>query len=186
MREGQLGQDDNDLLPEEEIQRYYSAHFENMQKQLLDKILQNPPEFFERLVVALLLKLGYGYSDESGTVLGRSHDGGIDGVISEDALGLDKIYIQAKRYSARNTVGRPELQAFAGAMMDGGIKKGVFITTSTFSKAAHEFAKKQSEKYISLVDGNQLTEMMIENTVGVRQVKSFAIYDLDTNFFDLD
>ena len=129
-----------DLLPVEKIAKLHKQHLKETQKQLIEEILNNPPAFFEELVVSLLLKLGYGYSQDSGMVVGKSHDGGIDGIINEDALGLDKIYVQAKRYSSSQSIGRPELQAFAGAMMAGGVKKGVFITTSTFTKSARDFS----------------------------------------------
>jgi len=176
----------SDLLPIERIAKYHSLHFEEIQKLLLEAIQNNPPAFFESLVVELLLKLGYGYDANSGKAVGKSHDGGIDGIINEDMLGLDRIYIQAKRYSTSQNIGRPELQAFAGAMMSGGVKKGVFITTSTFTKSAKEFTINQSEKNISLIDGDMLTRLMIEKGVGIRTVRSFDIYEIDTNFFSID
>lgn len=161
-----------DLLPVEKIAKLHKQHLKETQKQLIEEILNNPPAFFEELVVSLLLKLGYGHSQDSGMVVGKSHDGGIDGIINEDALGLDKIYVQAKRYSSSQSIGRPELQAFAGAMMAGGVKKGVFITTSTFTKSARDFSIQQTEKNISLIDGDTLTALMIQNEVGVRSVQS--------------
>lgn len=176
----------SELLPAEKIIKLHKQHIKEMQRQLLEAILNNPPAFFEELVVNLLLKLGYGYNQNAGAVIGKSHDGGIDGIINEDALGLDKIYIQAKRYATSQSIGRPELQAFAGAMMAGGVKKGVFITTSTFTKAAKEFIAKQTEKNISLVDGQMLTQLMIQNEVGVRTVHSFGIFEIDSNFFNID
>lgn len=149
-----------DLLPVEKIAKLHKQHLRETQKQLIEAILNNPPAFFEELVVRLLLKLGYGYSQDSGMVVGKSHDGGIDGIINEDALGLDKIYVQAKRYASSQSIGRPELQAFAGAMMAGGVKKGVFITTSTFTKSARDFSIQQTEKNISLIDGDTLTDVV--------------------------
>ena len=175
-----------DLLPVEKIAKLHKQHLRETQKQLIEAILNNPPAFFEELVVRLLLKLGYGYSQDSGMVVGKSHDGGIDGIINEDALGLDKIYVQAKRYASSQSIGRPELQAFAGAMMAGGVKKGVFITTSTFTKSARDFSIQQTEKNISLIDGDTLTALMIKNEVGVRSVQSYAVYEIDSNFFSLD
>ena len=169
-----------DLLPVEKIAKLHKQHLRETQKQLIEAILNNPPAFFEELVVRLLLKLGYGYSQDSGMVLGKSHDGGIDGIINEDALGLDKIYVQAKRYASSQSIGRPELQAFAGAMMAGGVKKGVFITTSTFTKSARDFSIQQTEKNISLIDGDTLTALMIQNEVGVRSVQSYAVYEIDS------
>ena len=175
-----------DLLPVEKIAKLHKQHLRETQKQLIEAILNNPPAFFEELVVRLLLKLGYGYSQDSGMVVGKSHDGGIDGIINEDALGLDKIYVQAKRYASSQSIGRPELQAFAGALMAGGVKKGVFITTSTFTKSARDFSIQQTEKNISLIDGDTLTALMIQNEVGVRSVQSYAVYEIDSNFFSLD
>lgn len=175
-----------DLLLVEKIAKLHKQHLRETQKQLIEAILNNPPAFFEELVVRLLLKLGYGYSQDSGMVVGKSHDGGIDGIINEDALGLDKIYVQAKRYASSQSIGRPELQAFAGAMMAGGVKKGVFITTSTFTKSARDFSIQQTEKNISLIDGDTLTALMIQNEVGVRSVQSYAVYEIDSNFFSLD
>ena len=175
-----------DLLPVEKIAKLHKQHLRETQKQLIEAILNNPPAFFEELVVRLLLKLGYGYSQDSGMVVGKSHDGGIDGIINEEALGLDKIYVQANRYSSSQSIGRPELQAFAGAMMAGGVKKGVFITTSTFTKSAHDFSIQHTEKNISLIDGDTLTALMIQNEVGVRSVQSYAVYEIDSNFFSLD
>lgn len=169
-----------DLLPVEKIAKLHKQHLRETQKQLIEAILNNPPAFFEELVVRLLLKLGYGYSQDSGMVVGKSHDGGIDGIINEDALGLDKIYVQAKRYASSQSIGRPELQAFAGAMMAGGVKKGVFITTSTFTKSARDFSIQQTEKNISLIDGDTLTALMIQNEVGVRSVQSYAVYEIDS------
>ena len=138
--------DNSEFLPEEKIASAIDEHLSQIKQQLLDNIMANPPEFFERLVVELLLKMGYGYDKKSGIVTGGSHDNGIDGIISEDKLGLDLIYIQAKRYASGNKVGRKELQAFIGAM--GHIQKGVFITTSTYTKEASTFGTQQQQKSI--------------------------------------
>ena len=114
-------------------------------------------------------------------VTGGSHDNGIDGIISEDKLGLDLIYIQAKRFSANNKVGRKDLQAFIGAM--GNIQKGVFITTSTYTKEASAFGKQQQQKNIKLIDGDMLAEYMIKYQIGVECVKTFDIYKIDSDYF---
>lgn len=174
---------DSDLLPEEKMQKNYDAHVAAIKEQLLDSIMNNAPDFFEQLVVKLLLELGYGYGTDAGKVVGKSHDGGIDGIINEDKLGLDKIYIQAKRYSSDNKVGSKEIQAFAGAMK--GINKGVFITTSSFTKAAQKEAYDQPGKQIALVDGNTLTDLMLRAGVGIHTVKSFDTYEIDSQFFDI-
>ena len=133
-----------DLLPEEKIQISHKAHIATIESELSRQILNNHPSFFERLIVELLLKMGYGYDHTAGVVVGGPHDGGIDGIISEDKLGLDLIYLQAKRYKPGNTVGRHDLQAFVGAMQN--VQKGVFITTSSFTKEALQYAEQQQQK----------------------------------------
>ena len=149
---------------------------------MIEKIKLNSPQFFERLVVDLLVAMGYGGSHhDAAQAIGKTSDGGIDGVISEDRLGLDKIYIQAKRWE--NTVGRPDIQQFKGALADQVAKKGVFITTSSFSKEAVESAKKSG---IVLIDGEKLTSLMIEFGLGVQVERSFYIYKIDQDRFDED
>lgn len=143
-------------------------------------VKENNPTFFERLVVDLLVAMGYGGShQDAAQAIGKTSDGGIDGIISEDRLGLDKIYIQAKRWE--NTVGRPDIQQFKGALADQVAKKGVFITTSTFSKEAKESAGKSG---IVLIDGDKLTSLMIEFGLGVQVERSFHIYKIDQDRFD--
>ena len=171
----------SDLLPEEKIQKYYNEHKESIKSQLLDMILNNDPSFFEHLVVKLLLALGYGYGTDAGQVVGKSHDGGIDGIINEDKLGLDKIYIQAKRYASSHNVGCKEIQAFSGAMKK--VTKGVFITTSSFTKEARKEVLEQVGKQIVLIDGALLTDLMLRSGVGVRCVQTFGTYEIDTDFF---
>ena len=145
-------------------------------------VKENNPAFFERLVVDLLVVMGYGGSyQDAAKAIGKTNDGGIDGIISEDRLGLDKIYIQAKRWE--NTVGRPDIQQFKGALADQVAKKGVFITTSTFSKEAKESAAKSG---IVLMDGDKLTALMIEFGLGVQVERSFHIYKIDQDRFDED
>lgn len=170
-----------DVLPEEKLTSAYNEHILALKAQLLGTILDNSPEFFEHLVMNLLLKIGYGYGKTAGKVTGRSHDGGIDGVISEDKLGLDLIYIQAKRYSKTNTVGRKELQAFVGAMEN--INKGVFITSSSFTHQAKDFVDKQQQKHIKLIDGDYLAELLIKYEVGINKAQSFAVYKIDTDYY---
>lgn len=170
-----------DLLPEEKMQLFYDAHRKSVKEQLLDIILNNDPSFFEHLVVKLLLALGYGYGTDAGEVVGKSHDGGIDGIINEDKLGLDKIYIQAKRYAPTNHVGSKEIQAFAGAMKKA--SKGVFITTSGFTKGAKKEAQDQVGKQIALIDGAMLTDLMLRCGIGIRSVQAFELYEIDTEFF---
>ena len=122
------------------------------------------------------------YDDESGKVLGKSHDAGIDGVIYEDRLGLSKIYIQAKRYETGNTVGRQTLQSFVGAMQD--VQKGVFITTSTFTKEAREYAENQQQKSLKLINGDFLAELMIKYGIGLEKVETYIVYKLNEDYFE--
>ena len=174
--------DDNaEFLPEEKIVKAIDEHLHQIKQQLLDNIMSNHPDFFEQLVVELLLKMGYGYDKKSGIVTGGSHDNGIDGIISEDKLGLDLIYIQAKRYSSTNKVGRKELQAFIGAM--GHIQKGVFITTSSYTKEALTFGTQQQQKSVKLIDGNLLADYMVKYGIGVESVKTFNIYKINSDYF---
>jgi len=135
--------------------------------------------FFEKIVTDLIAKMGYG----EGQVTKASKDAGIDGIITTDSLGFDPILIQAKRYSSGNTVGRPEVQAFAGAL--GAVTRGVFITTSTFSKDAVDFAKGYPHATIVLIDGKKLTELMIEYGVGVSEERSISIKHLDRDYFEI-
>lgn len=169
-----------DLLPEERIVSDYEEHLQLIKIQLIEKILENDPSFFEKMVVDLLVKMGYGYDNDSGIVTGRPHDGGIDGVIKEDKLGLDSIYIQAKRYKLSNTVKAPESQQFIGAM--GKVNKGVFITTSSFTKGAVKIAQ-DAVKTISLIDGDSLADLMITHKAGVTVKKNIMLYQLDEDYF---
>jgi len=137
--------------------------------------------FFERLVVDLLLKMGYGGSfKDAGAAIGKSGDGGIDGIIKEDKLGLDTIYIQAKRWEG--SVGRPEIQKFMGALAGNRAKKGVFITTSSFSPDAKTYANSIETKIV-LIGGKQLAELMIEHDVGVSSASIFAVKKIDADYF---
>lgn len=172
---------DDDKLPEEVMGEASSRHLASLKQNIYDCILNNTPEFFEHLVVDLLLEMGYGYDEHSGIVTGRSHDGGIDGIISEDKLGLGLIYIQAKRYAKSSRVGRKEIQAFIGAMEH--IQKGVFITTSTFTREAVSFTEKQQQKSIKLIDGDALTELLIKNEIGIQPVYQFTIYKIDSDYY---
>ena len=173
--------DHSESLPEEKIANAIDEHLQQIKQQLLDNIMSNHPDFFEQLVVELLLKMGYGYDDNSGIVTGGSHDNGIDGIINEDKLGLDLIYIQAKRYLNTNKVGRKELQAFIGAM--GHIQKGVFITTSSYTKEAYIFGTQQQQKSIKLIDGSMLADYMVKYGIGVESVKTFNIYKINSDYF---
>lgn len=170
------------LDPQENIE----AGFHRIQKQLavelLARIKGSSPEFFEKLVVELLLKMGYGGSRrDAGQAIGKSGDGGIDGVIKEDKLGLDAVYIQAKRW-ADGTVGSKEIQAFVGALHGRKARKGVFITTSGFSKPAIDYVRDIQDKVV-LIDGRDLANLLIEHSVGVSTVASYEVKKIDTDYF---
>ena len=161
----------------------YRTLNEALAQDLIERIKAMPPGFFERLIVQLMLRLGYGRaSEESGQTLGRSGDGGVDGVISQDKLGLEKIYLQAKRWSD-NTVGRPDVQAFVGALTGQGATKGVFITTSTFTRDARDYVKSIPHYKISLVDGPELARLMIQHDLGVSLVERYEVKRVDSDFF---
>lgn len=172
---------EDELLPEEKMVQAYQMYLGDLKHSLLEKVRECHPNFFEKLVVDLLLAMGYGCDDRSGQVIGKSHDGGIDGVISEDKLGLTLIYIQAKRYNEGNNVGRPEIQRFIGAMQKA--EKGVFITTSKFTKEALEFANAESRKHIRLIDGDSLVELMIKHSVGLERIKEYVIFKINNDYF---
>lgn len=172
---------EDELLPEEKMVQAYHRYLGDLKHSLLEKVRECHPSFFEKLVVDLLLAMGYGCNDKSGQVIGKSHDGGIDGIISEDKLGLNLIYIQAKRYNERNNVGRPEVQRFIGAMQKA--EKGVFITTSKFTKEALDFANAESRKHIRLIDGDSLVELMIRHSVGLERIKEYIIFKIDEDYF---
>lgn len=171
-----------DILPEEKIGAALEEHLHFIRQQVLDCVINNTPSFFEHMVIDLLLKMGYGCGEGSGTVTGHSHDGGIDGVISEDKLGLDLIYIQAKKYAEGNKVGRRELQAFIGAMQD--VQKGVFITTSSFTAEAKRYISAQQQKSVKLIDGKLLSRLLVEYEVGVDRAQTFSIYKIDYEYYE--
>jgi restriction system protein len=170
-----------DLDPEESLEIAYQKLHNELVSEILSIIKKCSPTFFESIVIDVLTKMGYGGSRaDAGKAVGKSHDGGIDGIIKEDRLGLDVIYIQAKRWEG--TVTRPEIQKFAGALIGKKAKKGVFITTSVFSKEAIEYADLTGN--IVLVDGEMLVRLMIEYGVGVSKVKSYDVKKMDTDYFE--
>jgi len=172
--------------PEEQIEKAFLTIQSALRADLLQRILQNTPGFFEGVIVELLVKMGYGGSrPDAATQLGRSGDGGVDGVINEDRLGLDRVYVQAKRYADGNVVGRPEVQKFVGSLVGIGATKGVFVTTSKFSGEAIEYARHLTQRVV-LIDGLRLTELMIELGVGVRLSRAIEFKRIDENFFDED
>ena len=168
--------------PQEQIEQALSTINQSLADELLHEVLALSPRFFEQLVVDLMVAMGYGGSNqEAGQTTRYSSDGGIDGIIKEDRLGLDSIYLQAKRYSDK-TVGRPEIQAFAGALDLHRARKGVFITTSSFSRDAQEYVG-LIEKRIVLIDGARLAALMIEYGVGVTTRQTLTIKALDSDYF---
>ncbi|GAB6283767.1 MAG: restriction endonuclease [Ignavibacterium sp.] len=174
--------DDNDLTPEENLEYSFQRIQKSLARELLQKIKKLSPSFFERLVIELLVKMGYGGSlIDAGKSIGKTGDEGIDGIIKEDKLGLDVIYVQAKRWEG--VVGRPELQKFVGALAGQGAKKGIFITTSYFSKEALEYTPK-SETKIVLIDGEQLSQYMIDFSLGVSTTSTYEIKKIDLDYFE--
>ncbi|MDW8469857.1 MAG: restriction endonuclease [Burkholderiales bacterium] len=152
-----------------------------LETELLERIKAASPAFFERLVVELLVAMGYGGSlRDAGQAVGRSGDGGIDGIIKEDRLGLDVLYVQAKRWDA--PVGRPEIQKFVGALQGHRARKGVFITTSSFTKEAEEYVRVIDSKIV-LVDGQTLAALMIDHNVGVAPVRAYELKRIDSDYF---
>ena len=171
----------SEMLPEEIIKASYDNYTDELRKKILERVMNCRPEFFEQLVTDLLIKMGYGYDDNSGKVVGGSHDGGIDGIISEDKLGLSLIYIQAKRYAEGNNVGSKEIQAFVGAMKN--VQKGVFITTSTFTAEAKKYANEQQQKSLKLIDGIMLSELMIKYCIGLEIVEQYSVYKINEDYY---
>jgi restriction system protein len=172
----------NELDPIEQIERGLERIHEAVSSDLLQRLQEKNPAFFEAAVVKLLVAMGYGGADGKATVTQQSHDGGIDGVIDRDALGLDRVYIQAKRYQSNASVQRPEVQAFVGAL-SGKASTGVFITTGSFSKGAIEYASTAYTRII-LIDGARLTELMIRYGVGVQVQRSLNVVEVDEDFFE--
>lgn len=167
--------------PIELIERGINQIHNQVAAELLSRLREQEPEFFEQTVIELLLKMGYGGVHGRGSITQLSHDGGIDGVIDQDALGLNKVYVQAKRYASTNTVQRPEVQSFVGAL-SGIAEGGLMITTSTFSKGATEYAHSVPARII-LIDGNQLVQLMIRYGVGVEVKETYNVVAVDEDFF---
>ncbi len=187
INQSENNQDDMSIVEEVDTpNQIIDNNFNKLQKllseELLETIKNSSPQFFERLVVDLLLKMGYGGSrEDAGEAIGKSGDEGIDGIIKEDILGLDNIYIQAKRWD--NTIQRPEIQKFVGALSGKNASKGVFITTSKFSRNAISYAKNVNFTII-LIDGEKLTNLMIDYNVGVSTESVYEIKKIDSDYFD--
>lgn len=174
---------DTVLDPTEQIEHGVARVHEAVSKELLSRLLGKDPAFFERAVVDLLMAMGYGGAGGKGAATQLVNDGGIDGVIDQDVLGLNKVYVQAKRYRLDNSVGRPELQGFVGAL-SGRADRGVFITTSYFSKGALEYVERNTSSRVILIDGNRLTDLMIRFGVGVQIKDTFHVVEVDEDFFE--
>ena len=171
-----------DLTPTEQLEQAFESIENDLAADILAKVMDQTPAFFEQLVVDLLVKMGYGGSfADSAKVTQLSNDEGIDGIIYEDKLGLDKIYIQAKRWS--NPVGRPTIQQFAGALVGQNATKGVFITTSAYTKDARQYVEGLHQKIV-LIDGQELAKFMIEYNVGVSTKKTYEVKRIDTDYFE--
>ena len=171
------------LTPDEILRSAIAKIDETLSLELHDRIRSAPPTFFEELIVALLLKMGYGGSrNEAGRAIGKTGDDGIDGVIDQDPLGLDRVYLQAKRYKADNAIGAPHIQGFSGSLGVHKANKGVFVTTSYFTQQAYDFAERHPLKMV-LIDGKQLAAHMIRHDVGVRTADTLYIKKLDEDFF---
>lgn len=171
-----------DNTPEDIMASAYRITQQNLAQEVLSLIKELPPTFFEKLVIDLLVKMGYGGNrQDAGRAIGKTGDGGIDGFINEDRLGLDVIYVQAKRWDT--TVGRPEIQKFAGALQGQKGRKGIFITTSTFSREAKEYAHSIEIRLI-LIDGKRLAELMVEHNIGVTVLGLYEVKKIDLDYFE--
>jgi restriction system protein len=169
--------------PEEALDAAYQKIRSDLASEVLQRLKGCSDKFFERIVVEVLLKMGYGGNRrDAGKAIGKGHDGGLDGLIKEDRLGLDAIYIQAKRWKD-TVVGRPEIQKFVGALADKQAKKGVFITTSEYSREAREYASRINDKAVVLIDGETLAQLMIDHNVGVSTNAAYELKKIDTDYF---
>ncbi len=173
----------SEQTPEESLDKAYQRIRKSLASELLQNVVDLSPTFFERLVVELLVKMGYGGSiKDAGKAIGKSGDEGIDGTIKEDKLGLDIIYVQAKRWRPGNVVGRPELHKFVGALAGQGAKKGIFITTSNYTKEALDYTPKNETKIV-LIDGEQLAQLMIDYNLGCTAHQTYELKKIDSDYF---
>ena len=170
--------------PEEALEQAVQQLLEALEAEVLHRIYEAPPSFLEKVVVKLLIAMGYGGGDPArGRVTGRSGDGGIDGTIREDPLGLDEVYVQTKKFAEGNTVGEGDLRNFAGAIDAAGTTKGVFVTTASFTSAARSYVSR-SPKRIVLIDGQELARLMVAHDIGVRTQQRYEIKRIDEDYFD--
>lgn len=179
-----ISQETLSRTPEENLDKAYQQLRKSLASELLNKVIDLSPAFFERLVIDLLVKMGYGGSiKDAGRAIGKSGDEGIDGTIKEDKLGLDIIYVQAKRWKPGNVVGRPEIHKFVGALAGQGAKKGIFITTSSFTKDAVDYTPKNETKIV-LIDGERLAQHMIDYNIGCTVQQIYELKRIDSDYFD--
>jgi restriction system protein len=182
--EPELPAEPSSNTPEELIEATHSALNRQLAADLLERLQEVTPGLFERMMIDLLLAMKYGGGRaEMGHALGRSGDGGVDGLINEDELGLDAVYVQAKRYASSNSVGEPEIRDFVGALIGRRAAKGVFVTTSSFTKSARDYAERVPNRII-LIDGSRLASLMVQHGVGVRVRSLYEVKAIDEEFFD--
>jgi len=174
----------SDSTPDEQIDFGIASLRAAVMNELLSRIRTESPRFLKEIVLKVLHAMGYGEGEDDLEHLASTGDEGVDGVINQDKLGLDQIYVQAKRYQEENSIGRLDIQAFVGVISGKSASRGVFITTSRFTKDAREFAARLPQPRIILVDGNQLAELLIEHEIGVTVDKLFKVYKIDENFFE--
>lgn len=173
--------------PEEEINEAFLQINNKLADDLLENIIEMDPYDFEQLVLDLLLKMGYGgFRENAGFTTRKSNDGGIDGIINEDVLGLEKIAIQAKKYNPSNKINSPLIQGFAGALVGQGLNKGVFITTSSFTPKAWDFVNNQSNLTIVLIDGKRLADLMIKYDLGTSTIHTYELKRIDSDYFNFN
>lgn len=170
--------------PTENIESAIQKLEDSLAQELITRIMQATPKFLEQIILVLLGKMGYGDGNDSLEHLGGSGDEGLDGVINQDRLGLQKIYIQAKRYKQGNNIGRPEVQKFMGALAGQGASGGVFITTSEFSREAEQYVAKNMTPRIILIDGFELGRLLVKHEVGVVALRSYKVLEIDENLFE--
>ena len=173
-----------EAIPEEVVGNAFQLLEKGLQADLLSRLYQVPPSFLEQVVIDLLIAMGYGGGDAArGTVTGRSGDGGIDGTIKEDALGLDEIYVQAKKYAKGKSVGEGDVRNFVGAIDVANTTKGVFVTTADFTQSAKAYVERSSKRII-LIDGTELARLMVQYGIGVRTRQTFRLKRIDEDYFD--
>jgi restriction system protein len=183
--QGSSQEEFDDETPDDAMARAYKTMRADLETRLLETLKETSPSYFEKVVVELLVRMGYGGSrEEAGRAIGRSGDGGIDGIIDEDRLGLDVVYVQAKRYT-NGTIGRPDIQRFAGALQGQRARKGVFITTTEFSREARDYVS-YIDSRIVLINGERLARLMVDHGVGVTTVGTYEVKKIDLDYFSED